>query len=83
MAVYVFVVCMYVVCMAAVWCGVVGLLSLSLWIVAGMVVGWQHSRAVGEIPYPDCNCRDAEGLGEAITGLPSAISLHTLTYPAL
>ena len=31
-------------------CGVVGSsLSLSLWIVAGMVVGWQHTRAVGEI----------------------------------
>jgi hypothetical protein len=42
-AVYVFVVCMYV----SVWCGG-SPLSLSLWIVAGMVVGWQHSRAEGE-----------------------------------
>ncbi len=55
MAVYVFVVCMYV----SVWCGVAPL-SLSLWIVAGMVVGWQDSRGGGEGQGPDCNCGDAE-----------------------
>ena len=66
MAVYVFVVCMYV----SVWCGGAPL-SLSLWIVAGMVVAW---------PY--CNCEDAEELEKAITGIPTAISSHTLTYPA-
>ena len=77
MAVYVFVVCMYV---AAVWlrCGVVWCggapFSLSLWIVAGMVVGWLDSRAEGEGLWPDCNCRHAEGLEEAIAGQPSAIS---------
>ena len=69
MAVYVFVVCMYV----SVWCGGAPL-SLSLWIVAGMVVGWQDSRAVGEVLWPDCNCRHAEGLEEAIAGQPTAIS---------
>ncbi len=53
--------------MAAVWCGVAPL-SLSLWIVAGMVVGWQDSRAEGEALWPDCNCGDAGGLDEAITG---------------
>ena len=42
MAVYVFVVCMYV----SVWCGWAPL-SLSLWILAGMVVGWHDSRAGG------------------------------------
>ena len=72
MAVYVFVVCMYV----SVWlrCGVMWWgfsLSLSLWIVAGMVVGWLHSRAVGEVLWPDCNCRHAEGLEEAIAGQPT------------
>ena len=74
MAVYVFVVCMYV----SVWlrCGVMwwAPLSLSLWIVAGMVVVWQHSRAEGEGQWPDCNCRHAEELGEAIAGQPTAIS---------
>ncbi len=69
MAVYVFVVCMYV----SVWCGGAPL-SLSLWIVAGMVVGWRDSRGVGEGLWPDCNCGDAEELGEAITGQPTAIS---------
>ena len=44
-------------------CGVA--LPLSLWIVAGMVVGWQDSRAVGDV---DCNCGYVEGLEEAITG---------------
>ena len=67
--VYVFVVCMYV----SVWCGGAPL-SLSLWIVAGMVVGWLHSREVGEGMWLDCNCRHAEGLEEAIAGLPIAIS---------
>ena len=62
MAVYVFVVCMYV----SVWCGGAPL-SLSLWIVAGMVVGWQDSRAAGEALWPYCNCGDAE-LDETITG---------------
>ena len=55
MAVYVFVVCMYV----SVWCGGAPL-SLSLWIVAGMVVVGLHSRAVGEDLWPACNCGDAE-----------------------
>ena len=78
MAVYVFVVCMYV----SVWCGGAPL-SLSLWIVAGMVVvRWPDSRAVGEARWPYCNCGDAEELERAITGLPTAISSHTLTYPA-
>ena len=63
MAVYVFVVCMYV----SVWCGVAPL-SLSLWIVAGMVVGWLDSRAVGEVLSLYCNCGDAGGLEGAITG---------------
>jgi hypothetical protein len=52
--------------MAAVWCGVV--LSLSLWIVAGMVVAWPDSRADGEALGPACNCGDAVGSEEAITG---------------
>ena len=69
MAVYVFVVCMYV----SVWCGGAPL-SLSLWIVAGMVVAWLHSRGVGEAQGPYCNCGDAEELEGAITGLPTAIS---------
>jgi hypothetical protein len=51
-----------------VWCGVVGLLSLSLWIVAGMAVGWRHCRGVGEALWPYCNYRDTEELEEAITG---------------
>ncbi len=67
-AVYVFVVCMYV----SVWCGGAPL-SLSLWIVAGMVVAWQDSRGEGEALWPDCNCGDAERLGEAIAGQPTAI----------
>ena len=70
MAVYVFGVCMYYV---FVWCGGAPL-SLSLWIVAGMVVGWQDSRAEGEVLWQDCNCRHAEGLEEAIAGQPTAIS---------
>ena len=45
MAVYVIVV--YV----SVWCGVAPL-SLSLWIVAGMVVAWQDSRAGGVALLP-------------------------------
>ena len=70
MAVYVFVVCVYV----SVWCGGAPL-SLSLWIVAGMmVVGWLDSRAVGEAQGLYCNCGDTEGLEEAIAGLPSATS---------
>jgi hypothetical protein len=73
--------CLLCVCMLSVWCGVAPL-SLSLWIVAGMVVGWLDSRGVGEGLGPDCNCGDAEELGEAITGRPTAISLHTLTYHA-
>ena len=55
MAVYVFVVCMYV----SVWCGGAPL-SLSLWNVAGMVIAWQDSRADGEAEGPQCNCGDAE-----------------------
>ena len=69
MAVYVFVVCMYV----SVWCGGAPL-SLSLWIVAGMVVVWLDIRAGGEAQGPYCNCGDAEGLEEAIAGLPTATS---------
>ena len=61
MAVYVFVVCV------SVWCGVAPL-SLSLWIVAGMVVGWLHSRGVGRDQGPYCNCGDAEELERAIAG---------------
>ena len=64
--------CLLCVCMCL--RGVVGLLSLSLWIVAGMVVGLEDSRGVGEDHGPDCNCRHAEGLGEAIAGQPTAIS---------
>ena len=69
MAVYVFVFCMYV----SVWCGGAPL-SLSLWIVAGMVVGWHDSRAEGEALGPSCNCGDAEEMERAITGRPTAIS---------
>ncbi len=71
MAVYVFVVCMSV----SVWCGGAPL-SLSLWIVAGMVVDWLDSRADGEglQLWPDCNCGDAEEMEKANTGLPTAIS---------
>ena len=72
MAIYVSVVCM---------CGCGAPLYLSLWIVAGMVVAWPDSRADGEAQWQYCNCGDAE-LDEAITGLPTAISLYTLTYPA-
>jgi hypothetical protein len=63
MAVYVFVVCMFV----SVWCGGAPL-SLSLWIVAGMEVEWQDSRALGKGLGPSCNCGDADGLERAITG---------------
>ena len=64
MAVCVFVVCMYV----SVWCGGAPL-SLSLWIVAGMVVEWQDSRGVCEELGPYCNCGYAEEMvGEAIAG---------------
>ena len=52
--------------------------SLSLWIVAGMVVEW-HSRAVGEGLWPHCNNGDAEGLGEAITGQGGS---YLLRYPS-
>ena len=69
MAVYVFVVCMY----GVVWCGWAPL-SLSLWIIAGMVVAWQDSRGEGEDRGLYCNCEDAEELEEAITGQPTAIS---------
>jgi hypothetical protein len=69
MAVYVFFVCLYV----SVWCGG-SLLSLSLWIVAGMVVVGLDSRAVGEGQGPLCNCEDAEEMEKAITGQPTAIS---------
>jgi hypothetical protein len=55
MAVFVFVVCMYV----SVWCGVAPL-SLSLWIVAGMVAAGPDSRADCEGLWRDCNCGDAE-----------------------
>jgi hypothetical protein len=55
--------CLLCVC----WCGGV-LLSLSLWIVAGMVVAWPYSRAVCEGLWPDCNCGDAEELERAIAG---------------
>ena len=51
-----------------VWCCVVGFLSLSLWIVAGMAVGWRHCRGGGEALWPYCNYRDTEELEEAITG---------------
>ena len=44
MAVYVFVVCLYV----SVWCGGAPL-ALSLWIVAGMVVVWHDSRGGGVV----------------------------------
>ena len=52
MAVYVFAVCIFV----SMWlrCGVAPL-SLSLWIVAGMVVVWPYCRAVGEEQGPACN----------------------------
>ena len=71
MAVYVFVVCMYV----SVWCGVAPL-SLSLWIVAGIVVVffWQDSRANCDALWPYCNCGDAEEMDKANTGRPTAIS---------
>jgi hypothetical protein len=69
MAVYVFVVYMYV----SVWCGGAPL-SLSLWIVAGMVVVGQHSGEVGEGQWPSFNCGDAKELERAITGRPTAIS---------
>ena len=50
-------------------------LSLFLWIVAGMVVvGWLDSRGICEEQGPYCNCGDAEGLDEAIAGLPTATS---------
>ncbi len=64
--------CLLCVCMYVSWCGVAPL-SLSLWIVAGMVVAWQDSRAVGVGLWPDCNCGDAEGLGK-VAGQPTAIS---------
>ena len=65
-----------------VWYDVVGLLSLSLWIVAGMVVGWHDSRGDGEALGPYCNCLHAEGLGGAIAGqggsyLPQHPILHS------
>jgi len=56
-----------------VWCGGAPL-SLFLWIVAGMVVGWHDSRGEGEGMGPYCNCGDAEEMDKAITGLPTAIS---------
>ena len=60
-------ICLLYVCICVVWCGGAPL-SLSLWIVPGMVVAWQDSRAEGEELGPYCNCGDAEGLDEAITG---------------
>ena len=60
-------------CCGVVWCGGAPL-SLSLWIVAGMVVVGHDSRGGGEMQGPYCNCGDAEGLEEAIAGLPTAIS---------
>ena len=69
MVVYVFCVCMYV----SVWYGG-ALLSLSLWIVAGMVVVWPDSRAEGEALWPACNYGDAEEMEKAIAGLPTATS---------
>jgi hypothetical protein len=62
--------CVYVCCLygcGVVWCGGAPL-SLSLWIVAGMVVAWLDSRAVGEAQGPACNCGDADGLERAIAG---------------
>ena len=62
------------VCVASVWCGVVGSsLSLSLWNVAGMVVEWLDSRGEGE---PACNCGDAGGLEEAIAGQGGSYLVH-------
>ena len=58
----------FILCVYMCGCGVVGLLSLSLWIVAGMVVEWQDSSAEGEAQGQDCNCGYADGLGEAIAG---------------
>ena len=58
----------FILCVYMCGCGVVGLLSLSLWIVAGMVVVWLHSRAVGEGLGSYCNCGYAEELERAITG---------------
>jgi hypothetical protein len=65
----------------SVWCGGAPL-SLSLWIVAGMVVVGHDSRGDCEGEESYCNCGDAEELEKANTGLPTAISSHTLTYPA-
>jgi hypothetical protein len=79
MAVYVFV-CVYICVCVVWWWG--SALSLSLWIVAGMVVVGPDSRAGGEGLWPDSNCGDAEELERAITGRPTATSSHTLTYPA-
>ena len=53
--------------MAAVWCAGAPLF-FSLWIVAGMVIAWPESRALGRVVGPYCNCGDVEGLDEAITG---------------
>ena len=66
-------VCCVFVCVCAVWCGGAPL-SLSLWIVAGMVVVGHDSRGGGEMQGPYCNCGDAEGLEEAIAGQPTATS---------
>jgi hypothetical protein len=57
--------CVYV-CVYLVWCG--GVLSLSLWIVAGMAVVWQNSRGVGVGMGPGSNCGDADELEGSITG---------------
>ena len=76
MVVYVFVVYMGVY-VAVVWCGGAPL-SLSLWIVAGMVVVGLHSRAVGEGVAPACSCGFAEGLEEAIAGQGGS---YLLRYP--
>ena len=78
MAVYVFVVCMYV----SVWCGG-ALLSLSLWIVAGMVVVGHGSRGVGEVRWQDFNCGDADRLEEAIAGQGEATYRDILVHPNL
>jgi hypothetical protein len=87
MCVHVFVVCMCVsvwLRCGMVWCGGAPL-SLSLWIVAGMVVGWHDSRRDGEALGPYCNCLHADGLGGAFAGqggsyLPQHPILHSQNY---
>ena len=64
--------CLWLRCGVVWWGGAP--LSLSLWIVAGMVVVWPDSRAEGEALWPACNYGDAEEMEKAIAGLPTAIS---------